>query len=64
MAESAKKAAKSAREYTGQESPKEGRRSKRELEQANAYEKKRRDEELARIERRDEERRARRRGGR
>lgn len=57
--ESARKTLQSAREITGQES-KDGKRTKRQLQQANEYEKKRRIEESRRREERERERRARR----
>ena len=54
--ESARETYKSAKEYTGQER-KDGKRTKRELQSANEYERKRRAEELARLEEQDLERR-------
>jgi YidC/Oxa1 family membrane protein insertase len=57
--ESARKTLKSAREMTGQES-KDGKRTKRQLQQANEYERKRRLEEGRRREEVERERRARR----
>jgi YidC/Oxa1 family membrane protein insertase len=57
--ESARKTLKSAREMTGQES-KDGKRTKKQLQQANEYEKKRRQEDARRREEADRERRARR----
>lgn len=57
--ESARKTLKSAREITGQES-KDGKRTKKQLQQANEYEKKRRLEESRKREEADRERRARR----
>ncbi len=56
--ESARKTLKSAREMTGQES-KDGKRTKRQLQQANEYERKRRLEEAKRREEINSERRAR-----
>jgi YidC/Oxa1 family membrane protein insertase len=61
--ESARKTLKSAREIAGQEA-KDGKRTKRQLQQANEYEKKRRLEEGRRREELDAERRARREGKR
>ena len=57
--ESARKTLKSAREIAGQES-KDGKRTKRQLQQANEYEKKRRIEEARKREEMERERRARR----
>ena len=59
MQESARKTLKSAREIAGQES-KDGKRTKRQLQQANEYEKKRRIEEARKREEMERERRARR----
>lgn len=56
---SAKETMKAAREYTGQDKN-DGKRTKAEIQEAERYEKKRRDEELARIEEEDLERRMRR----
>jgi YidC/Oxa1 family membrane protein insertase len=57
--ESARKTLKSAREIAGQES-KDGKRTKKQLQQANEYEKKRRIEEARKREEMERERRARR----
>jgi len=59
MQDAARKTLKSAKEITGQES-KDGKRTKRQLQQANEYEKKRRLEESRKRDEAERERRARR----